>query len=64
MPGVDDEWRESSKVGGGVVGVANGAGIGAVRDVAGEKVEDYLRRYDIDFRTHYQIYSANTGYIY
>jgi hypothetical protein len=59
----DEEWRESSKVGtvgGGVAGAATGAVLGAVRDIAGEKAEDCLRRYDSDYRTHYQTYGAVT----
>jgi hypothetical protein len=51
-------------VAGGVAGAAAGAGIGAVGDVAGEKAEDYFRRYDSDYRTHYQATGANTGYTY
>jgi hypothetical protein len=49
---------------GGVAGAAAGAGLGAVGDVAGEKAEDYFRRYDSDFRTHYRTYSASSGYSY
>ena len=49
---------------GGVAGAAAGAGIGAVGDIAGEKAEDYFRRYDTDYRTHYQNYAATSGYTY
>ena len=51
-------------VAGGVAGAAAGAGLGAVGDIASEKAEDYFRRHDSDYRTHYQTYGANTGYTY
>ncbi len=51
-------------VAGGVAGAAAGAGLGAVGDIAGEKAEDYFRRHDSDYRTHYQTYGANSGYTY
>ncbi|MEN9937582.1 MAG: hypothetical protein RLZZ387_4161 [Chloroflexota bacterium] len=49
---------------GGIAGAAAGAGLGAVGDVAGEKAEDHFRRYDRDYRTHYQRYGASSGYTY
>jgi hypothetical protein len=49
---------------GGVAGATTGAGLGAVGDVAGEKAEDHFRRYDADYRTHYNTYGTSSGYTY
>jgi hypothetical protein len=49
---------------GGTAGAVAGAGAGAAGDVAGESAEDTYGRYDSDFRTHYQTYSATSGYTY
>ncbi len=49
---------------GGVAGAATGAGVGAAGDVAGESIEESYRRYDNDFRTHYQTNASKTGYSY
>lgn len=49
---------------GGAAGAAAGAGVGAAGDIAGESAEDNFRRYDNDFRTHYQTYGMDSGYTY
>jgi hypothetical protein len=49
---------------GGVAGAATGAGVGAAGDVAGESAEEAYKRYDNDFRTHYQTTASDTGYTY
>jgi hypothetical protein len=49
---------------GGLAGAAAGAGIGAAGDVVGESAEDAFRRYDSDFRTHYEAHGSSRGYTY
>lgn len=49
---------------GGAAGAAVGSGVGAAGDVAGEKAEDYFRRHDSDYRTHFQNTGAPMGYTY
>ena len=41
-----------------------GTTTGTAGDVAGEGAEDTFRRYDNDFRTHYQTYGMDSGYTY